>query len=188
MWYFRACTRYRLGRRNSDFRDACFVARFARLTHCHIEIRPFAALLIFFARNQYFTINVAPEALFASWGQGVSTGEAICHMSIVIGLLESSHMTCPKTKLRELSLWHVVSLHVCSTFLFLEFNNDIGNHSRTLATATFLTKHTLKIQRHIYFPKSGFVNANGEGFRSLIHFEFHKHRGRVLVRRGVRSI
>ena len=78
MRYFRACTRYRLGRRNFDFRDACFFARFASLTDCHIEIRPFAALLIFFARNQYFTINVAPEALFASWGQGVSTGEAIC--------------------------------------------------------------------------------------------------------------
>ena len=59
------------------------------------------------------------------------------HMPVVIGLLESSHMTCPKTKLRELSLWHVVSLHVCSTSLFLEFKDDITNHRITLATATF---------------------------------------------------
>ena len=63
------------------------------------------------------------------------------HMPVVIGLLESSHMTCPKTKLRELSLWHVVSLHVCSTSLFLEFKDDISNHRITLATATFSTKH-----------------------------------------------
>ena len=78
MRHFCACTRYRLGRRNSDFCDACFFARFARRTDRHIEMRPFAALLSFFAWNQYFTINVAPEALLASWGQGVSTGEAIC--------------------------------------------------------------------------------------------------------------
>ncbi len=62
------------------------------------------------------------------------------HMPVVIGLLDSSHMTCPKTKLRELSLWHVVSLHVCSTSLFLEFKDDISNHRITLATATFSSK------------------------------------------------
>ena len=62
------------------------------------------------------------------------------HMPVVIGLLESSHMTCPKTKLRELSLWHAVSLHVCSTYLFLEFKDDISNHRTTLTTATFSSK------------------------------------------------
>ena len=33
-----------------------------------------------------------------------------------------------------------------------------------MATATFLTKHTLKIQRQIYFPKLGFVNDVTEHF------------------------
>ena len=61
------------------------------------------------------------------------------HFPFVIRLVESSHMTCPKTKLRELSLWHMVSLHVCSTSLFLEFKDDITNHRITLATATFVS-------------------------------------------------
>ena len=41
-------------------------------------MRFFAALLFFFARNLDFVINVAPEALLASWRHRVSTGEAIC--------------------------------------------------------------------------------------------------------------
>ena len=77
MRYFRACTRYRLGRRNSDFRDACFFARFAKETDLYIEIRPFVALLIFFAQNPNSTINVAPGAFLAKWGLRMSEGEAI---------------------------------------------------------------------------------------------------------------
>ena len=50
-----------------------------------------------------------------------------------------SLMTFQKTKLRELSSYTLVFLHRCSTFLFLEFNGDIANHSRTLTTATFLS-------------------------------------------------
>ena len=49
-------------------------------------------------------------------------------------------MTFRKTKLQELGFWTLVSLHHCSTLRFLEFNDDIGNHSRTLATATFSSK------------------------------------------------
>ena len=62
------------------------------------------------------------------------------HLPVVIRLVELSRMTFRKTKLRELSSWTLDSLHRCSTFRFLEFNNDIGNHSRTVATATFLSK------------------------------------------------
>ena len=60
------------------------------------------------------------------------------HMLVVIRLVELSCTTCPKTRLRELSFWHVVSLHSCSTSLFLEFNDDIANHRITLATARLL--------------------------------------------------
>ena len=42
------------------------------------------------------------------------------HLPVVIRLVDLSLMTFPKTKLRELSFWHVDSLHRCSTFLFLE--------------------------------------------------------------------
>ena len=46
---------------------------------------------------------------------------------------------CPSvfSKLREPCFWYVLSLHDYSTFLFLEFQEDLANHSRTLATATF---------------------------------------------------
>ena len=47
------------------------------------------------------------------------------------------------SKLRELCFWYVISLHRCSTFLFLEFKEDLENHSRTSATATSL-KHFLE--------------------------------------------
>jgi len=58
------------------------------------------------------------------------------HLPVVIRLVELSRMTFRKTKLRELSSWTLDSLHRCSTFLFLEFKDDIANHSRTLTTAT----------------------------------------------------
>ena len=41
------------------------------------------------------------------------------------------------SKLREPCFWYMLSLHDYSTFLFLEFQEDLANHSRTLATATF---------------------------------------------------
>ena len=90
-------------------------------------------------------------------------------MPVVIGLLESSHMTCPKTKLRELSLWHVVSLHVCSTSLFLEFKDDISNHRITLATATFSsTKQTNKLLFQLYlFMRSSFLRFSDVLFDDL---------------------
>ena len=48
------------------------------------------------------------------------------------------------SKLRELCFWYVISLHRCSTFLFLEFHEDLENRSRTLATATFTKSMLLR--------------------------------------------
>ena len=62
------------------------------------------------------------------------------HLPVVIRLVVLKSMTFLKTKHRELSFWTLVSLHRCSTSRFLEFTNDIGNHSRTVATATFSSK------------------------------------------------
>ena len=90
------------------------------------------------------------------------------HMPVNIGLLESSHMTCPKTKLRELSLWHAVSLHVCSTSLFLNFKDDISNHRITLATATFSKQKTNKLLFQLYlFMRSSFLRFSDVLFDDL---------------------
>ena len=114
------------------------------------------------------------------------------HLPFVIRLVELSCTTCPKTKLRELSFWHVVSLHRCSTFLFLEFNDDITNHPRTLTTASFLRKNshwqrqrkiTLKMQKrrqqnHVedsntrLFSKIRLRKYFPGGLRSPPHFAF----------------
>jgi hypothetical protein len=61
---------YRLGRRNFDFRVACLFALSAKATDWVVDIRSFAALFFFFARNPDFIINVAPGAFLADLGQG----------------------------------------------------------------------------------------------------------------------
>ena len=75
------------------------------------------------------------------------------HLPVVIRLVELKRRTFRKTKLRELSFWTLVSLHRCNTFQFLEFNDDIGNHSRTVTTATFLRKRRHRQSQHKFTLK-----------------------------------
>ena len=62
------------------------------------------------------------------------------HLPVVIRLVELKRTTFLKTKLRDLSFWTLVSLHRCSTFRFLEFNDDLENHCITRATVTLLSE------------------------------------------------
>ena len=98
----------------------------------------FVVVFFFQSKSTKFTENVTFESL---WGLLGARGEhRRGHLPVVIRLVKLSRMTFQKTKLRELGSYTLVFLHRCSTFLFLEFNNDLQNHSRTLATATFSSK------------------------------------------------
>ena len=111
----------------------CTLRKIDRLTYRNSVLRR----ALFFHRSEpifhYKRSSGGPFSLLEAQGEHWRG-----HMLVVIRLVELSCTTCPKTKLRELSFWHVVSLHSCSTSLFLEFNDDIANHRITLATARFL--------------------------------------------------
>ena len=97
----------------------------------------FVVVFFFQSKSTKFTEHVTFESL---WGLLGARGEhRRGHLPVVIRLVKLSRMTFQKTKLRELGSYTLVFLHRCSTFLFLEFNDDIANHSRTLTTATFLS-------------------------------------------------
>ena len=91
--------------------------------------------LDFLRAEPKFHYKRSSRSLFSLIGAKGEHGRG--HLPVAIRLVDLSLMTFQKTKLRELSFWHVDSLHRCSAFLFLEFNDDIGNHRITLATATF---------------------------------------------------
>ena len=96
--------------------------------------------MLFRPQKPFSHYKRSSRSLFRLWGP--SREHLRGHIPVVIGLVQLSCTTCSKTKLRELSFWHVVSLHRCSTFRFLAFNNDFQNHSRTLITARFLRKNS----------------------------------------------